>query len=158
MAAGTVEQLLEKIREADELYHRLVVLVAPTGGGKTATLQQVQARTGAPLINVNLELSRRMLELTKRQRTLRLSHLLSDVVEGERSNLVLLDNTEVLFDVALEHDPLRLFQRVSRNTTLVVSWPGSVKEESLVYAAPAHPEYARYPLDNVLVVTPPAAQ
>jgi hypothetical protein len=63
---------------------------------------------GAPLINVNLELSRRMLDLTERQRELRLPRLLMEIVNDAAGDVVLLDNIEILLDVSLKQDPLRL--------------------------------------------------
>ena len=57
------EEVIEKIREAGRRYHRLVLVVGVAGTGKTAALMSVAGRTGAPLVNVNLELSRRTLDL-----------------------------------------------------------------------------------------------
>ena len=76
MADSLADQILRKVGPAAGLYNRLVLVVAPTGTGKTTALQDVQNRTGAPLVNVNLDLSRRMLELTERQRALQLPRLL----------------------------------------------------------------------------------
>jgi hypothetical protein len=70
---------------------------------------------------------------------------------------VLLDNIEILFDVSLKQDPLRLLQGLSRNTTLVVIWSGSIERGNLVYATPDHLEYKRYPVKDFLVVTPETA-
>ena len=67
MAEPLADQVVRKIKQADELYHRLMLVVAPAGEGKTTALQDVKERVGAPLINVNLDLSRRMLDLTERQ-------------------------------------------------------------------------------------------
>ena len=39
--------------------------------------------------------------------------------------MVLLDNTEILLDPALEQDSGRLLQLVSRNRTIVASWNGT---------------------------------
>ncbi|MFH1139262.1 MAG: BREX-3 system P-loop-containing protein BrxF [Pseudomonadota bacterium] len=147
-----VDRILKGIGHAAELYHRLVMLVAPAGSGKTAALQYVQARTSAPLVNVNLELSRRMLDLTERQRTLQAPRLLADIVGAAATDVVLLDNIEVLFDVALKQDPLRLLQGLSRNKTVVAAWSGAIDGEHIVYATPNHPEYKRYPLRDFLVV------
>jgi hypothetical protein len=133
------------------------MLVAPAGAGKTAALQDVHERTSAPLVNVNLELSRRMLDLTERQRALQLPHLLAEIVGASAADVVLLDNVEVLFDVSLRQDPLRLLQGLSRNTTVVVAWSGSIEGEHMVYATPDHPEYKRYPSQDFLVVNPEAA-
>lgn len=143
-----------KITQAAELYNRLVVFVAPSGSGKTKVLQDVHLLTHAPLINVNLELSRRMLELTERQRTLQLSRLLGDIVESSLSDVVLLDNIEILFDLSLKQDPLRLLLALSRKQTVVVSWSGYVEGKYLTYALPEHPEYRKYPAKDFLMVTP----
>jgi hypothetical protein len=110
----------------------------------------------APLVNVNLELSRRMLDLTERQRALQLPRLLAEIVGASAADVVLLDNVEVLFDVSLKQDPLRLLQGLSRNKTVVAAWSGSIDGEHMVYATPGHPEYKRYPLRDFLVVNPEA--
>jgi ABC-type hemin transport system ATPase subunit len=130
------------------------MLVAPAGAGKTAALQDVQERTAAPLVNVNLELSRRMLDLTERQRALQLPRLLAEIVGASAADVILLDNIEVLFDVSLKQDPLRLLQGLSRNKTVVAAWGGSIDGAHMVYATPDHPEYRRYPLRDFLVVSP----
>jgi hypothetical protein len=106
------------------------------------------------LINVNLELSRRMLDLTERQRALQLPRILSDIVGTPATELVLLDNIEVLFDVSLKQDPLRLLQGLSRNKTVVAAWSGSIDGGYMVYATPGHPEYKRYSLRDFLAVNP----
>ncbi len=41
------DQILEKARQADELYYRLVLVVAPAGAGKTTALHDVRDRSGA---------------------------------------------------------------------------------------------------------------
>ena len=156
MAEPLADRVIKRIGQAAELYHRLVMLVAPAGAGKTAALQDVHERTAAPLVNVNLELSRRMLDLTERQRALQLPRLLAEIVGVSAADVVLLDNVEVLFDVSLKQDPLRLLQGLSRNKTVVAAWSGSIDGEHMVYATPDHPEYKRYPLRDFLVVNPEA--
>ena len=154
MAEPLADRVIRRIGQAAELYHRLVMLVAPPGGGKTAALQDVHKRTDAPLLNVNLELSRRMLELTERQRALQLPRLLSEMVNAAQADVILLDNIEILFDVSLKQDPLRLLQSLSRNKTLVAAWNGSIQSGHMVYATPDHPEYKRYPIRDFLVASP----
>jgi hypothetical protein len=156
MAEPLADRVIKRIDQAAELYHRLVMLVAPAGAGKTAALQDVHERTAAPLVNVNLELSRRMLDLTERQRALQLPRLLAEIVGASAADVVLLDNVEVLFDVSLKQDPLRLLQGLSRNKTVVAAWSGTIDGEHMVYATPDHPEYKRYPLRDFLVVNPEA--
>jgi hypothetical protein len=156
MAEPLADRIIKRIGQAAELYHRLVILVAPAGSGKTAALQDVHERTMAPLVNVNIGLSRRMLDLTERQRALQLPRLLAEIVGASAADVILLDNVEVLFDVSLKQDPLRLLQGLSRNKTVVAAWSGTIDGEHMVYATPDHPEYKRYPLRDFLVVNPEA--
>lgn len=146
-------QIMRKIGEARELYHRLILMVSPAGSGKTSSLQEVSASASAPLINVNLELSRRMLDLTERQRALQLPRLLGGIVYGATGEVVLLDNIEILFDVHPKQDPLRLLQGLSRNKTVVAAWNGSIVDGHMTYAVPDHPEYRRYPIRDLIIVT-----
>ena len=154
MTEPILEQVTRKMTEAAQLYHRLVLVVAPAGQGKTKALLDLQERTGVPYVNVNLELSRKMLGLTQRQRMLRLPGLLHALVDRSTGDAVALDNVEILFDVALAQDPLRLLERLSRNCTVVAAWNGSVEDGSLTYAKPGHPEYRRYPARGLLVAAP----
>ena len=157
MAEPLADKVIGRIEQAVELYHRLIMVVAPAGAGKTAALQDVHERTGAPLINVNLELSRSMLDLTERQRALQLPRLLSEIVNASENDVILLDNIELLFDVLLKQDPLRLLQGLSRNKTIVATWGGVIEGEHMIYATPNHSEYKRYSVRDVLIVTPEVA-
>ena len=152
MAEPLPDQIIRKIAQASALYHQLVVVVAPAGLGKTTALQDVRDRTGAPLVNVNLELSRRMLDLTERQRVLRLPSLLRKIVSNGGDETILLYRIEVIFDVHLQQDPLKLLQGLSRERTVVVAWNGTISKDFLIYAVPAHAEYRQYPIHDLLVV------
>ncbi len=156
MHTPLADAVIQSIGQAAEQYYRLIMLVAPPGAGKTASLQHVGERSESPIINVNLELSRRMLDLTEHQRALKLPRILSEIVSASPSDAILLDNMEVLFDVSLKQDPLRLLQGLSRSKTVVAAWSGSIDGGHMVYATPDHPEYRRYPLRDFLVVNPEA--
>ncbi len=157
MTAHLSQEVSEKIRHAERLYHRLVLVVGPEGKGKTSALQEVAKRIDARLVNISLELSRRMLDLTERQRALQVQRLLDQIVAEPESDVILLDNVEILFDVALQQDPLRLLQGLSRSRTVAAAWNGSIENDHLVYAAPHHPEYRRYPVGGFLVASTEAA-
>lgn len=42
MAEPLADQVVRKIKQADELYHRLMLVVAPAGAGKTVMLEDVK--------------------------------------------------------------------------------------------------------------------
>lgn len=151
MAEPVHEALKCALSKAEGAYYRLVLLVGESGAGKTAALNALAEELGVPVINANLALSSELLELTNKQRSLRLPGIL-DQIAGESQDLVIMDNLEILFDVNLEQDPLRLLQGVSRNRTVLASWSGRKLVDKLLYAQNGHPEYRSYDSVDALIV------
>lgn len=125
-------------------YHRLALVVGPVGSGKTPLLKELCRQQDIPYLNVNLALSQRLLDLSSKERPLRVRRLLADVIDEQPGDILALDNVELLFDPALHQDPLALFQGLSRNRTLIIAWGGSYVDSVLTYAEPGHPEHRRY--------------
>lgn len=151
MAEPIQDKIKRSLQAAEGLYHRLVLLVGDTGSGKTRVLREVAQDLGTKVINVNLALSAELLELTAKQRALRLPGILDQIVDKEQSPVVL-DNIEILFDKDLEQDPLRLLQGISRNRSVVASWNGTTVGGKLIYAETGHPEYRSYDLADLTIV------
>ena len=149
------EQLQNRIKEflqaSEGLYNCLVLLVGEAGSGKTDILRDVAGEFNTSVLNVNLVISSQLLDLTAKQRALRLPEILGQVVEKAKPPVVL-DNLEILFDKGLKQDPLRLLQGISRNRPVVASWNGTVTDGMLFYAEPDHPEYRRYDSVDALIV------
>jgi ATPase family associated with various cellular activities (AAA) len=145
-------KLEQAIQQAASQYFRLVVLAGVPGSGKTAALQSLAQKLGCQLVHVNLELSKRLLELTRTQRSRQVERLLKEVIAAVSGDVVLLDNLEILFYTGLEVEPLRLLQVMSRNRTIVASWNGSFQGGTLTYAEPGHPEFIQFkPTDAVVI-------
>ncbi len=144
-------RITRALQAAEGMYHRLALLVGETGSGKTGVLRNVAEGFGSSVINVNLALSGEMLELTARQRSLRLPGILDQIVDKAGSPVVL-DNIEILFDKDLQQDPLRLLHGLSRNRTVVASWNGTMISGRLLYAETGHPEYRSYDSVDALIV------
>ncbi len=132
--------------------YRLIVVVMPPFESQAISLGKAAERVNSSYVNINLELSRRLLELTQRQRPLRVQRLLEDIIGNTDDRVVFLDRIEILFDVSLKLDPLRCLQGLARNRTVIAVWNGSFENNYLVYAEPGHPEYRRYQKNDFLVV------
>lgn len=145
-------KLNEAIEEASSRYFRIVILAGAHGAGKTMAMQSIARKTGYRIVNVNLELSKRMLEFARNQRSRQLERLLKEVIASTPGDVVLLDNLEILFDICLEVDPLRLLQVSSRNRTLVASWSGTYVSGTLTYAEPWHPEFVPFKQVDAVVL------
>ena len=151
MAEPIHDKIKRSLESAEGLYHRLVLLVGETGTGKTGVLRGVAEEFGTSVINVNLALSSELLELTAKQRSLRLPSILDQIADKAHAPVVL-DNLEILFDKDLKQDPLRLLQGISRNRAVVASWNGTSTGGRLLYAEPGHPEYHSFDSVDALIV------
>jgi hypothetical protein len=147
------ERLDAEITALESAYYHLLLVVGQHGAGKTCLVRSLQAKLDLPIINLNLQLSKKLLDLTGRQRILGIPKILDKLVVGNHEKAVVLDNTEVLFDDNLKLDPLRILQSISRNKTIVATWSGYVDKENLCYAEPGHPEYKRYPVQGVRIIS-----
>jgi ATP-dependent helicase/nuclease subunit A len=133
-----------------EQYHRLIIV--PVQYNSKINFQQVAESTNSRYINVNLELSKLLLELTQKQRTLKAERLLKQIIGNTDNEVIFLEHLEILFDTSLQLDPLRCLQKLARNCTIVAVWSGNVENNHLIYAEREHPEYKIYPIDGFLVV------
>jgi len=147
------DELLDLVRQAGMLYYRLVLIVGPVGSGKAALLRVAEDKLRSPLINVGVELSRRMINLTAEQRKLEVKRILDQVVGSMGTDIVLMDHLEALFHPKLEQDPLRLLQGLARNRTIVATWNGSITDGQLTYAEPQHSEYRKYRAQDFLFLS-----
>ncbi|MCB9598270.1 MAG: BREX-3 system P-loop-containing protein BrxF [Sandaracinaceae bacterium] len=157
MTQRVVDEIRAQIEGAAQLYHRLVLVVGPPRSGKTTALRQLREQQGWPLLNINLLLAERLLELTTRKRALRVARIVDDIVGEQKADPIMLDNIEMLFHPELKQDPLRLFQGLSRNRTIVATWRGAYVGKALTYATPDHPEYRRFDEPQALIVNTGAA-
>ena len=143
--------LREAVTAADSQFSRLVLLVGGRSAGKTTALKSLSAQIDTRVVNLNLELSGKLLELTPKQRSLKTSEYFAELC-GSDENVLLLDNLELVFDSELKQDPLRLLLANARSHTIVAVWPGRYLDGILTYAEPGHPEYRRYDSVDALIV------
>ena len=142
------EQIKKSIRDAYNLYQKLILLVGKSGSGKTKILQEISEDLAAPMINMNLEMSYRLLDLPVDKRASTLARLFSQVIKDSESDIILLDNIEILFDKSLQQNPLVLLQTNSKNKTMIAAWNGEVRSGRLIYGLPDHHEYRSYSIEK----------
>lgn len=68
---------------------------------------------------------------------------LRTAVQNQTASTLLLSQIDILFEPALQLDPLTLIKTIARQsgTRLIVAWPGSVAGGKLAYATPDHGRY-----------------
>lgn len=146
-----LENLNKLIDEVSALQSKLVLLIGPPGCGKTTLIEDVAAFRGASVMNVGAALGQRLAVEPQRRRALQASVIMSELAnEFAGSDLLLLDNIELLFDKSLRLDPLGVLKRYAHSRNVVAVWPGVLDSGRLKYAQMGHPEYQDYGLDGLV--------
>ena len=140
----TQEQIRKSIEDAKHLYQKLILLVGKSGSGKTEILKKISDEFTVPMININLEMSSRLLDVPVEKRAAILSRLFSSLLNDTGSDMVLLDNMEILFDKSLQQNPLSLLQNNGKNRVVIAAWSGAIENGRLTYARTEHHEFRAY--------------
>ena len=118
-----LKQAIQTVKEQE--YHKLVLLVGDFSSGKTRLMRCVCHEIGGVYLNVNLELTRRLLTIDARTYATKASDILKDLCDAQEPNRPLfLDNIELLFSPEVGRlNPIDLFKKVSRERVIVLSLP-----------------------------------
>jgi len=146
------EMVIEQIQNASKRYHQLVLIVVPYDLEVTNFMAELSKKRQYPYINVNLTLSRALLDYSIRERISKLIPVLEELVSEKKAQAILLDNIEILFEPSLKQDPLRCLEQLSRNQTIVANWRGIYSNGTLTYSEPGHPEHKFYSAVDTLIV------
>lgn len=147
-----VKHALKKLDFVSEQFYHLLLVVGPTDNGQKNILSHIAKKIDSPLININLEVSRRLLEMPKKQWPIKAARVVESIIEDKNKSTSILKNIELLFDEALKIDPLRLLKRIARNHTLVVGWCGKIDGKYLTYAGPGHRDYKKYTTKDLTIL------
>lgn len=145
-------ELTKYMRQAQDLYYNLVLLVKPNRVKRSETVYVGAKHFDCAVANLNLELSRQLINLTNRQRKKDVAVLFEECLDTysvrhqKLGEIVFIDNIEILFEPILEIHVLNLIQKASRSRTLVSTWPGRVAENTLFYSVPEREDFQSHPV------------
>ncbi len=141
-------RLIETVRTVSADRHKLVILLGDFDAGKTALLKDVAAEIKGQYVNLNLELTERLLTLPRRQyadgvTAHRLIDELCDELSPKRETL-LVDNIELLFSPELgKLNPLDTFKRMSRQRPVILALPARRVGNQAEYSSLGQADYLK---------------
>jgi hypothetical protein len=135
----TLQQTIKEVNDGVRR-HRLIIITS------FQTLSEEQAKTaGVILLNLNLKLSEKLINITQSKRSRTISTVINEILaDYPKDQVLLVNHFEILFLPELQQDPIRLFEDLSRERTLILLWPGVYEDGVLSYAQPWHSEYREF--------------
>jgi len=151
------DKLIEALRIVGTDRHKLVILLGAFGSGKTQLLKRVAPEVGAQYVNLNLQLTERLLAVPRSGYCDGVTvHRLIDELCDELSpdgRPLFVDNVELLFSPEVgKINPVDTFKRMSRQRPVVLALPAKRQGNHAVYSAMGREDYMRIPLENYPVV------
>lgn len=134
-----LQQAIQEINDGVRR-HRFIIVTSHKD------ISDKQAKSaGVILLNLNLILSERLMNIPQSKRSRSISSVINEIIEDyPRTHVLLVNHFELLFLSELEQDPIRLFEDLSRERTIVLIWPGAYEDGMLSYAQPWHSEYREF--------------
>ena len=145
-------KLNELIGESKNRYRKLILIEGPTKRGKSALLRALSEDRKTHIINLGITLGQRLMFTPKAKRPILVAQSIKEIIdEVPISDIVLIDNIELLFDRTLHANPLDLLNRNSSKRPVVAVWPGGYSGNRLTYAPVGHPEHQSAAADGIVV-------
>lgn len=143
----TLQQAIKEINDGIRR-HRLIIITSC----QDITEKQAQF-TGVVLLNLNLKLGEKLMDIPQSKRSRAISTVINEIIEDyPKDQILLVNHFELLFLPELAQDPIRLFEDLSRERTLVLSWPGAYENGVLSYAKPWHSEYREFAKVDAMMI------
>lgn len=136
-------------------YYKLVLIVGPTGSGKSNLLKEA-AKYNFQHLNFGEVFSRELLSKPAHLRAAEAEEVAIDLVDSMGAHRLAIDNTEVLFESPIKLNPLALLKRLSIDRLIVATWNGSFDDSHLYYGMKGHSAYEafKYTQEDTFVVVP----
>lgn len=135
-----LEYILNRaIKEAELKRNKLIIVPV-----KEQLFEQAIENLEIPQVNINYELSRRLMDIPIDKRSRKIAALINDIIGFATHGVVALMHYDILFLPELKQDPLRMFEQLSKETTIILLWKGKYEKGILSHAEPWHREYREY--------------
>lgn len=163
MNKQTHKKLLDAVHNIQADRHKLVILIGSFGSGKTAMLNQILQQENAVYLDLNLELTDRLLgngdkpaePISNYNDGVTVHRLIDELCDEKAPNgeTLIVDNVEILFSPELgKINPIDTFKRVSRQRPIILSLPVHRQGNSVVYSTPDNLDYSAMALEEYVVI------
>ncbi|RTQ92253.1 BREX-3 system P-loop-containing protein BrxF [Lysinibacillus telephonicus] len=144
-----INKLNTEVPQLNNKYYKLLYIYESKFGN---TLERYSEENAIPYLNINLILSEKLQHVQASRRPYRAAEYLKELLLETEKDIICIDYYELLFEPSLNLNPFELFNSISRNKTLLITWRGDIKDGYFIHAVPGHPEYVKMPIKDAVLI------
>lgn len=151
------QSIIDAIKNVSLDRSKLVVLLGAFGTGKTRILKKIAKKTDGVYLNLNWELSERLLKMPRNAMNdgVTVHKLIDEICDffSPKKEILFVDNIELLFSPELgKINPVDTFKRISRQRPVVIALPAFREGNLAVYSTPDSQDYFPVPLEDFVTI------
>lgn len=148
-----IEKLLNTLDLIKHEYFKLIIITGPFASGKTRILKKLADRPGFSYLNMNLELTNRLMGIKESDYDTRAQELVKDMIDDYSDTILLIDNIELFFSPEIgKIDPVSAFKNLSRDKIIVISIPGKHRGGKIIYSSLDRNDYLEMDISDLAVI------
>ena len=127
-----------------------MLLVHANVGQLAITAQHILDHYDWPNCSLGSVLSQELLSVPVKKRPSQAKRAFTNTIRTHGAGPLLCTDIDLLFDPSLSLDALHLLREASRQTSIVVTWPGTFENGVLAYATHLHAHYQTWTQTDLL--------
>lgn len=127
------DEFLKEVEGLAEKEIKVLVVTGKPGSGKSKVLREAAETKGWDYIDTRLLITEDFLKLLPSERCVNAPEVLKNELLSHHGDVVMLDRIQTLFIPVFNIDPKSVLDELGRAFTVVIAWPGYVKDGLLCY-------------------------
>lgn len=127
------DEFLKEVEGLAEKEIKVLVVTGKPGSGKSKVLREAAETKGWDYIDTRLLITEDFLKLLPSERRVNAPEVLKNELLSHHGDVVMLDRIQTLFIPVFNIDPKSVLDELGRAFTVVIAWPGYVKDGLLCY-------------------------
>jgi len=146
-----LEEFVQAVAEVEKAEEKILVVTGKPGSGKSKVLREAAESKGWDYVDCRLLITESFLELMPTERKEKAAAMMKEVLATYNSGVIMLDRVQTFFVPVFHIDVPALLNELGKEFTLVLAWPGYIKDNELCYDKFDGTESIRMPIGNLKV-------
>ena len=128
-----MDEFLKQVEEVQKKDMKVLVVTGKPGSGKSKILREASETQGWDYIDSRLLITEEFLKLLPSERKAKAPETFREELATHHGPVIMLDRVQTFFIPVFNIDSKSVFDELGRTYTIVLAWPGCLKDGLLCY-------------------------